>query len=306
MIKIAVQTGGAQEHLGVDGAYQLIKECGFDGVDANVSSLMTREDYRVRKVPSFFLGNDKDCLEHFKPWKDAAKKYDLDNYQAHAPFSCYVYDPEHPDFNDALITMLKKSIMGCDYIGCRNLIIHPFFFGYEHQMDPETEWNVNIERYSMLISEAKKYGVTICLENMFTGHNGRIYSACCSDIATSCKYVDTLNDIAGEKRFGFCLDIGHLLLLGKDVKNAMIQLGDRISAFHMHDNSGQDDQHVAPYMGVLDWNRFVEGLREIHYDKTISFETGGIWSTVDLELAPEMMRFIAKAGRMFARRAAEG
>ena len=262
-MKIAVQTGGVEERLGLDGAYRLIREAGFDGVDANVDHLMTGQDYKARRIPAFFLGSDADCIAHFKPWKDAAEKYGLDNYQAHAPFPSYVLDPDHPDFNDALIAMLRKTIMGCDSIGCRNLVVHPFFLGYRDQMDPETEWRVNIERYSMLIPEAKKYGVTICLENMFSGYRGKLYNACCSDIPTACKYIDTLNDIAGQQCFAFCLDTGHLLLMGKDIKNTMIQLGDRIRAFHVHDNNGIDDQHLAPFMGVQDWSRFVDGLRGV-------------------------------------------
>ncbi|MDY3278750.1 MAG: sugar phosphate isomerase/epimerase [Eubacteriales bacterium] len=303
-MKIAVQTGGVEERLGLDGAYRLIREAGFDGVDANVDHLMTGQDYKARRIPAFFLGSDADCIAHFKPWKDAAEKYGLDNYQAHAPFPSYVLDPDHPDFNDALIVMLRKTIMGCDSIGCRNLVVHPFFLGYRDQMDPETEWRVNIERYSMLIPEAKKYGVTICLENMFSGYRGKLYNACCSDIPTACKYIDTLNDIAGQQCFAFCLDTGHLLLMGKDIKNTMIQLGDRIRAFHVHDNNGIDDQHLAPFMGVQDWSRFVDGLRAIGFDRTMSFETFNIWNTMnDPELSAEMLRFIAKAGRAFAQRA---
>ena len=85
----------------------------------------------------------------------------------------------------------------------------------------------------------------------------------------------------------------------------MMQLGDRIEAFHVHDNDGKDDQHLAPYMGVLDWNRFVEGLHAIRYDKTLSFETYNIWNVIDRELCPDFLRFIARTGRMFARRVAE-
>ena len=233
-----------------------------------------------------------------------AEKSAVDTYQAHAPFPSYILD-DSGEQNDYMIQVLKKCIIGCDYMNCRRLIIHPFFLGYHEQLDPQTEWDVNIERYSRLIPEAKKYGVILCLENMFTAYRGKIYSACCSDIDVACRYIDTLNEIAGQKCFGFCLDTGHLLLLGKDVKNAMVQLGDRIEAFHVHDNNGVNDQHLAPYMGVLDWNRFVEGLRAIRYDKTLSFETFNIWNTIDKELCPEHMRLIAQAGRMFARRAAE-
>ena len=72
----------------------------------------------------------------------------------------------------------------------------------------------------------------------------------------------------------------------------------------MHDNNGIDDQHLAPFMGVQDWSRFVDGLRAIGFDRTMSFETFNIWNTMnDPELSAEMLRFIAKAGRAFAQRA---
>ena len=111
--------------------------------------------------------------------------------------------------------------------------------------------------------------------------------------------------IAGEKCLAFCLDTGRLLLAGMDDREAMIRLGDRIEVFHVHDNNGMRDQLLAPYMGVLYRNRFVEGLRAIRFGRTLSFETFGIWNVVDRELAPAMMRFIAETGRTFALRAAE-
>ena len=306
MFKISVQSAGPEMAFGkldVDAAYKVIKEAGFDAVDANLDHLFPVPDIRAKKICPLLDSSDEEILAAFKPWKDAAEKYGLDNYQAHAPFPGLVYDPDG-DYNDHLIKMLEKFIMGCAYIGCHKLVIHPFFLGYDEQLTPEEEWKVNIESYVRLIPAAKKYGVMILLENMFTRH-GRIYAACCSDIGCACRYIDTLNEIAGEKLFGFCLDIGHLLLLGLDPKNAMLQLGDRIEAFHVHDNDGNSDQHLAPYMGICDWNRFVEGLKAIGFSKTLSFETFNIWNRVDHELCPSVMRFIADTGRMFARRAAE-
>lgn len=304
MFTISVQSGGPEELFGTDGAYRIIKEAGFDGVDANVDHLFSYGDIVNRKVPYIFAqGSDQDVLDAFTPWRDAAKKYGLTNFQAHAPFPSYVFDEGRTEYNDLLLGMLEKIIMGCDSMDCRKLVIHPFFLPYDRQVTPREEWDTNIERYSRLIGAAKKYGVTICLENMFVGFRGKIYGACCSDIATACQYIDTLNGIAGEKVFGFCLDTGHLLLLGKDVKNAMVQLGDRIEAFHVHDNDGVADQHLAPYMGVLDWKRFAEGLKAIGWHKNLSFETFNIWNRVDPEIAPDFLRAIADTGRMFARKA---
>ncbi len=301
MIRIGVQTGGIEEKLGVEETYRLVKEAGFDAVDVNLDHLLTPAEIRQRKhAPVFDCQSDEECLAYFRPWKEAAEKYGIDNFQAHAPFQGYVNDPEYDEY---LLAVLRKTIMGCAYIGCHKLVVHPFFLAYDQQLDPQTEWDLNIQRYSALIPDAKKYGVTILLENMFMGHDGRIYSAICSDITMACRYIDTLNDMAGEKVFAFCLDTGHLLLLGKDVKNAMAELGHRIEAFHVHDNDGLTDQHLAPYMGRLDWNRFVEGLCAIGFDSTMSFETFNIWNRVDHELCPSLLKFIAETGRMFAKRA---
>ncbi len=303
MIKLGVQTGGIEEIMGVDGTYKLVKESGFDAVDVNLDHLLyPKEIWQGKHVPAFDCETDEECLAFFRLWKEAAEKYGIDNYQAHAPFPAYV-ECFGPEYDDYLLHALKKTIMGCAYIGCRKLVVHPFFLPYDKQLAPQAEWDLNIRRYSALIPDAKKYGVTILLENMFTGHDGRIYGAICSDITMACRYIDTLNEIAGEKVFAFCLDTGHLLLLGKDIKNAMVELGGRIEAFHVHDNDGLSDQHIAPYMGRLDWNRFVEGLKAIGFEGTMSFETFNIWNRVDHELCPSLLRFIAETGRMFVRRA---
>ena len=305
MIQIGVQTGGIEKcYRDVDDAYRIIKEAGFEGVDANVDHLLTSGEARNMVRPEWFNGDDRTAAEAFRPWRDGAKKYGLENFQAHAPFPTYL-PGQDGEYNEYMLDVLRKTIIGCDYMDCRRLVIHPFFTPYDCALDPQKEWEVNIERYSKLIPTAKQYGVTVCLENMFTGYRGRIYAAVCSDITTACNYVDELNRIAGEKTFGFCVDTGHLLLCSLDIKNTLTELGDRVECFHVHDNNGLNDQHLAPYMGVLDWKRFVEGLREINFDKPMCFETFNIWNTFDHELCPEVMKLIARTGRMFAQRAAE-
>ncbi|MGI6174416.1 MAG: sugar phosphate isomerase/epimerase family protein [Christensenellales bacterium] len=303
MFKIAVQTGGPEEIYGIEECYQIIKEAGFDGVDVNCDHLLSYEDVRKRAHGKAFEGTDRDVLPYFEPWKKGAEKWKLDNFQAHAPFPCYVKDGG--DYNDYLIEVLRKSIIGCDYIGCRNLIVHPFFLGYQDRLSKEAEWDLNIESYSKLIPAAKEYGVTICLENMFSGYRGKMYNAIGSDASEACRYIDTLNGIAGGEVFGFCFDTGHNLLVGKDIQQTMVELGSRIKTFHVHDNDGINDLHMPPYTGILDWNNFIEGLKRIRFNTTLSFETFAMWRTVDPEIAAHILRVIAETGRMFARRAGE-
>ena len=137
---------------------------------------------------------------------------------------------------------------------------------------------------------------------MFTRHK-KIIAACCSDFDTACRYVDELNKTAGEELFGFCLDTGHALLVSKDIRDVMAMLGSRIQAFHIHDNNGSDDQHLAPYMGVLDWDRFIDGLRLTRCQKPLNFETHGSINCFDADLIPSVLRLIAQTGRMFLEKA---
>ncbi|MBE5786556.1 MAG: sugar phosphate isomerase/epimerase [Clostridiales bacterium] len=302
MIPISVQTGGITDVYGIDEGYRMIKAAGFDGVDANIDHLLSYGAILRKEAAQFVTAGD--FLQYFQPWKDAAEKYGVQNYQAHAPFPCVI--PDGGEYNEFLMKMLKRMIQGCRYIGCGRLIIHPFFFPYDRQMDKQTEWDMNIEKYSALIDVARENDVIICLENMFTGYRGKIYSAICSDIGEACRYIDTLNEIAGERRFGFCLDTGHLLLLGLDIGKAIRQLGDRIEALHVHDNNGISDQHLCPYMGILDWNRMLEALHEIGYNKPLSLETFNTMVTFDRELGPQVLKLEADTARMFARRIENG
>ncbi len=308
MFKLAVQSGGIEEAYGIDGAYKLIKETGFEGVDANVDHLFGTARVRAKEeIPSFFRkgADERDLLEAFRPWKEAAEKYGLENYQAHAPFPSILQTalPEDAEYNEAILELLRRTIIGAAYIGCRNLIIHPFYYNYENQSSPEEEWELNRKNYLRLAKTAKEYGVTVCLENMFRSYRNKRIAATCNSPEEAVSYVDRLNEAVDSRLFAFCLDTGHALLAAIDLKKFIVKLGDRIECFHVHDNDGISDQHFGPYMGVQDWNRLIEGLAEIRFRKTMSFETFAVWNRVDRELCPDFLKMIEKTGRFFDKKA---
>ena len=298
---ISVQLGGVVERFGVEESYRMIREAGFDAVDVNPLPILTGAEIRAYKRSPVLDMDEKEILSVFAPYREAAEKYGLVNFQAHAPYpSCMPHDAAYSEY---LLQGLGKVIGGCAAMGCHRLVIHPFFYAYEDMLTPQAEWDLNLQSYTRLIPFAQRHSVTICLENMFTRHRGKLYSACCSDMAFTCRLIDELNQRAGRRLFGFCLDTGHLLLVGKDVKQTMLQLGDRLEALHIHDNDGVNDQHLLPYTGILDWDRFVEGLRESGYSKPLNFETHGGMDRFDPALAPAALRLIAQTGRMFLEKA---
>lgn len=302
-MKIAVQTGDILDRFGIDEGFRMMKEAGFDSVDFNLDHVLRGREIKNNVCQSMIDGPIEHALELARPYKEAAAKYGITFYQAHAPFPFYVDGLD--EMNEYLFEILEKCCAICDYVDCRLMIVHPAFNGYDKWLEHDEEWNLNIERYSRLIPYLKKYNVTCCLENMFVSHKGKIYGAVCSDMYEACAYIDELNSIAGEKKFAFCFDTGHALLIGKDVYNALLQIGDRVEAFHIHDNDGISDQHVIPYTGKLDWERFIAGVKAIGYKGTLSFETFAAANNFNPELVPDLLKLIAATGKMFARRIEE-
>lgn len=298
-MKICVQTAPLIAKLGIDTAFRLIHEAGIDGLDFNIDTELPGANI-VKGIPSeLFSKSDEEIIEFARPYKEAGEKYGVYFHQMHAPFPSYV---QNDAGNDIVLDAIKKCIMVAGYLNCKNVIVHPMFLGYDDKLDPKTEWDVNIERYSALIPAAKQYGVTVCLENMFTGHKGKIYGAICAEMSEANRYINYLNNIAEEKVFGFCLDVGHALLVGKDIYYTIMELGENLTTLHIHDNNGINDQHLFPYAGVCDWNRFLKGLKDVGYTGALSFETFNGFQVIDEELIPDAIKYQAAIGKMFAKR----
>lgn len=304
MNRIGVQTSGPAEHLGIPETYRKIREWGFDAVDVNINDMLVKQLILEDRIPEDFLRGGRDFLERFRPFAEASRETGVENGQAHAPIPSMVFPPDSA-VNGRILEMLQNVIRACDLMNCRILVVHPFFPDYAHRQSTEDEWNINMESYSSLIPAAREYGVTICLENIGMRYKGKFYHAFTSDIGTACRSVDELNALAGDRVFGFCLDTGHMLIGGLDAYRTVTQLGSRIRALHIHDNDGDQDLHLAPYMGILDWDRLLAGLKAIDFRNTLSFETYNMWNRVDPEVCGDMMRYIAACGKMFARRISE-
>lgn len=298
-MKISIQTGNACDMIGVEEGMKAIREAGFETVDfGGLCDHYTWADAQEEKRCAFF--DDEENLAAFmKEYADAAEKYGISFGQFHAPFPSYY--PKKPQATAIAQEMIRKSIELCGSVNCPYIIVHPCFDGSARfpSLTKEQEYQLNIEFYSSLIPLLKKHNVICCLENMWIQDwkSKKIYFGICSDMRESCRYIDDLNAIAGEKRFGFCLDIGHLLLLGSDPCNAIEELGDRLVTLHVHDNDGVGDDHIMPYLGVCNWNRVIKGLRSIGYQGTFNLETLGFNAKFPKELIPDALKMLGATAR---------
>lgn len=293
-MKISLQTGNVLDRFGIEEGFRLIKEAGFEAVDLNMDHCLWPAQISQGDCSGFYDQTDEEILEACRPYKEAAAKYGLTITQAHAPFPTRVHNEE---MNAYVEKAVQKTIMMCGYLECPRLVVHEGFLPYADRT--EDEFDYNIKMYTTFIPYLKKYNVICCLENLFTGNRGHVMAAACAAPDEAIRYLDTLNEIAGERLFGFCLDIGHALLCARDVQEFIIRLDHRLECLHIHDNNGIKDDHVLPYWGLTDWNRFCNGLRAIGYEKDLSFETFHATDLYPAELVPHVLKLSAATAGYF-------
>lgn len=297
---IGVQSGYIYGDNDFEKGLQMIKNAGFDCIDFNIDEKLRIGSLAQKGENPFFSKSVEEILDFFRPQKEAADRIGVRYGQMHAPFPVYVEGNDAA--NEAIIDAVEKCMAVCALFACPYLIVHPIIWSGSKA----EEYEMNMAFYQKLIPAAKKYGVCICLENMFDGSTGHIVEAVCSDFADAVQYIDELNAIAGEEIFGFCYDVGHATLLGKNQRRSLNILGKRVKALHIHDNDGRSDLHMQPFAYsrgryyVTEWDELLAGLSDIGYDGVLSFETFHSLTALPDPLKPSMLSYIAACGRYFS------
>ena len=304
MNKVGLQSGNWYNYDDPKGSIKFIKECGFESIDYNIDNKLPGGLIKKGEVEGFFDMSIEEMLEYHRPLKEALEEYGVAVSQMHAPFPLWI--PNNDKVNDYMIMTVEKCCAVAEYIGCPAIVVHPTSI----KEDKLVEWDVNMDMYRKMMPYAKKYGVKICLENLFSSFNGRNIEGACSDVHEACRYLDTLNYEAGEDIFGFCLDVGHANLMGRNIYQYITFLGDRLTILHIHDNNASNDLHMMPYTQThswgdklyTDWEGFINGLHDIKYKGDLCFETFRAVDAFPEEVRGDALKLIAAIGRYFVKR----
>lgn len=308
-LKISVHTGDWYDALfgsieRIDEALEFIRTCGFDTLEYSIDRTLPAKNILDGTLTTFYDADIEELLERYRPMKEAMKRHGVSLGQAHAPFPLYVEGAD--DVNDYLIQMVEKECAILQYLECPALVVHPYSCA-----DKKKEKEINLAMYRKMIPAGKKYGITLCLENLFRLEHGHGSVGACGDAQEACWYIDTLNEEAGETVFGFCFDVGHANLSGRNIRHELQTLGHRLKSLHIHDNTGMSDAHQIPYTQHVsgktctDWEGFIEGLRDINYRGEINFETFATQKKIPPELLPSMLKLVYEIGCYFKKRIEE-
>ncbi len=306
MLQIGVQTKYAvsKESPGED--FNLLKTSGFSCADFSLNEFLNNTDLYRGNFNHFFSQSVSSLEEFFKPYKEGAISAGIQINQMHMPYPVFIPTIKQEQ-NDFLWTqMAPKSVEICSFFECRYLVVHGLkllrYLGSEDE-----EWKQTEKLIDSLASSVKEKEITLCVENLYNSVGEHIIEGPCCDVHKVCDRIDRINEKYGAEILGFCFDTGHANLVGLDFENFLTALGNRLKVLHIHDNDGVSDLHQLPFTFTrtrenktsTDWAGFIKGLRNIHYDKVLSFETAPVIQSYPTEMKEDALKMIARTGEYF-------
>ena len=92
-----------------------------------------------------------------------------------------------------------------------------------------------------------------------------------NDLSSAASLVSLIEQDLNAELAGICLDFGHAHLMG-DVADTIETAAEHVVATHVHDNRRRSDDHLAPYLGSINWDMALITMQKIGYEGTYVME----------------------------------
>ena len=232
----------------IDYRFETLKNIGFEGIDFNTNILS---------------GVNKDREAILSCVAKSARSYGLEFAQCHLPFVSQVDGA--PD-GDAFKNKVFAALDAASALGIKYAVMHPNSTSIAIENYNRTEQYDNVMAFfEPFVEYADKVGVDMVIENMRSVKKS-------APAHRYCALPDELCEIADAFGIGVCWDTGHANITGLCQSDALKYIGDRLKVVHINDNTADDDIHLAPFMGTVDWKDVMSGLRAINYSGALNFE----------------------------------
>ena len=274
---------------------------------AGLNTYLTNTSLYSMEVNNFFSQSAGELENFFAPHKKAAEIAGIRINQMHMPYPSFIPNATENINNYLMRIVAPKSLEICAFFDCPYIVVHGFKLARVLGTEA-AEWEQTERFLDMLAPLARELNITICIENIYTNIGDHIMEGPCCDVRKAVARIDRMNEKYGAEVLGFCFDTGHANLIGIDFEEFITTLGDRLKVLHIHDNDGIGDLHQIPFtfsrsrenMSSTDWDGFIRGLQNVHFDKVLSFETAPVLSAFPKEMKQDVLRFIAQIGSYFA------
>jgi len=289
MRKISLSGYGYSERLGAEASLSLLANIGFDAMDYPL--------YRHDRYTVFDLGGGETSPSRAQAIRRVAEDLGVAIGQTHAPFG---YREGDGTTWEEILDRYKRAAEATALLGARYMVVHPIKFDDCRGDYRRAEcFDLNIEFFTRLTPILQETGVTALLENMFITEKRDGYKRLLSTIYSTGEELARAKDLLGES-YGICLDSGHAFITKENVPDMVGVIGDRLLAIHLHDNTGDRDDHLPPYFGNGPMDLLVSALKENGYRGNLNFEVR--FDAVPREELAAAMKYVYDVGVSFRRR----
>lgn len=287
MKKIGISCRALVGRYGIDRAFEICKESGFDAVDFNLE--------RYKLGDAVYGGSDDAFLSCFDAIRKKAESLELEISQTHG--RCATYFEADEEWNRKIDQLNALDLRATSALGAPACVIHFINNSRWGKQPPELMHRVSGEMFDKAVPFAEQYGVKIAMETFgasrVKGERIREFFADPTEFKRQFDRLDTKNKT-------ICVDTGHTHEAESfwvPPPEEMIRiLGSDISLLHLHDNTGHWDDHLLPGQGNINWPAVFGALEDIGYNGVYNFELSINFMGNFLE---EYTHFIGKYLRYF-------
>ena len=208
----------------------------------------------------------EDWKEDFREKRALAKEAGVRIRYVHLPFD---YPKEGCGYGwEEFMTASFRAMELAAETGADCAAIHPRTY-MTREYDAEKEYKDAVEFLKPYCEYARKLGLTLGLENM----RGPGQSAP-KDIRRYGMQTEEVIRMADELGTGICWDTGHGNISAQPQEESLKKIGKRLKMLHINDNFAEDDVHIAPFVGNVNWAEVAAGLKAIGFEGSLNFEVG--------------------------------
>ena len=231
---------------------QICTHAGLSGLEGAVELFPNRTEAELEKIAVQF------------------EKTGLKTDSFHLPFSaeddivCF-----YETTRKKAVEKIQRAMQQAAALGGRTAVLHPSTSSFDIDVEGLDNYLRQMDRsLQVLLPCAEKLGLIIAIENMLPGEDG-------PRLGSKPEHFALFAEKFAHPHLGFCLDTGHALVAGgPQGAHAFFQvMAPHLVAFHLADNAGDRDSHLAPGRGLVDWDVLFRGIAEIGFARPICIET---------------------------------
>ena len=162
----------------------------------------------------------------------------------HGPFMDLSPGAADEGVRELSVSRYEETLGAALALGARCVVFHAEYDSRRFDEDVELWLGQSMKTWPSLAKRAEAEGMVIALENIFEEEPGPL---------------KRLVEAVGSDSLGVCIDAGHMNIFSEAPMEEWFRvLGPYVREFHLHDNHGRFDEHLAIGEGTIDFERFFE------------------------------------------------